>query len=158
MKLRLKNLVRKFYLRRDRIWHVYISSEIQSKAKDKEIINFPRLKPEDLDYEYMFNYVKEWIDKKYTKNKFNFLFENIDGCEYVCKTKKCANLSKILARIHKDYKEIFLSKLERLVVDPPKVEEPKSGAAEPEGNVKGSKALAKQSAKGQGRSNVLVLG
>ncbi|WP_210376616.1 MULTISPECIES: hypothetical protein [Borreliella] len=123
MKIRLKNLVRKFYLRRDRIWQIYTSKEIQSKSKDKQIINFPKLKPEDLDYEYTYNYIKEWIEKKYPSipNKNNFIIEKVDDCEYVCTAKKCANLSKIFAMIHKDYKEIFLSKLEKLVVVDPEV-------------------------------------
>ncbi|WP_418456523.1 hypothetical protein [Borreliella lusitaniae] len=59
MKIRLKQLVRTFYLRRNKIWHVYTSPEIQSKVKDKEIVNFPKLKPEDLDYEYIYRYIKE---------------------------------------------------------------------------------------------------
>ncbi|WP_210368732.1 hypothetical protein [Borreliella garinii] len=37
----------------------------------------------------------------------------------MCTTKKCADLKRILTRIHKDYKEIFLSKLEKRVVSTP---------------------------------------
>lgn len=121
MKIRLKNLARKLYLRRDRIWKVYTSNEIQVKSKDKQIVNFPELKPEDLDYEYIYCYVKDWIIKKYSSipHKNNFTIEKVDGCEYVCTTKKCTDLKRILTRIHKDYKEIFLSKLEKRVVSTP---------------------------------------
>lgn len=108
----MKHLVRKLYLRRDRIWHVYMSTEIQNKAKDKSIINFPNLKPEDLDYEYVYKFLDEWIQKKYNA-KLGFTIEKVDGLEYICKAKRYASLKKILNKIFKDYKDIFLGRLQK---------------------------------------------
>ncbi|OJH14657.1 hypothetical protein ER70_07515 (plasmid) [Borreliella bissettiae] len=112
MRIRMKHLVRMLYLRRDKIWHVYRSTEIQNKAKDKTITNFPKLKPEDLDYEYVYKFVDEWIQKKYS-DKLGFSIKKVDGLEYICKAKRYAGLKKILARIVKDYKEIFLGRLQK---------------------------------------------
>lgn len=112
MKIRMKRLVRRLYLRRDRIWHVYMSTEIQNKAKDKSITNFPNLKPEDLDYEYVYKFLDEWIHKKYNA-KLGFTIEKVDGLEYICKAKRYAILKKILNKIFKDYKEIFLGRLQK---------------------------------------------
>lgn len=112
MKIRMKHLVRRLYLRRDRIWHVYMSTEIQNKAKDKSITNFPNLKPEDLDYEYVYKFLDEWIQKKYN-SKLGFTIEKVDGLEYICKAKRYASLKKILTRIFKDYKDIFLGRLQK---------------------------------------------
>lgn len=113
MKIRMKHLVRRLYLRRDRIWHVYMSTEIQNKAKDKSITNFPNLKPEDLDYEYVYKFLDEWIQKKYNV-KLGFTIEKVDGLEYICKAKRYANLKKILNKIFKDYKDIFLGRLQKV--------------------------------------------
>lgn len=112
MKIRMKHLVRRLYLRRDKIWHVYRSTEIQNKAKDKNIANFPHLKPEDLDYEYVYKFLDEWIQKKYN-DKLGFTIEKVDGLEYICKAKRYASLKKILAKIFKDYKDIFLGRLQK---------------------------------------------
>ncbi|WP_267500997.1 hypothetical protein [Borreliella garinii] len=73
MKIRMKHLVRRLYLRRDKIWHVYMSTEIQNKAKDKTITNFTNLKPEDLDYEYVYKFLDEWIQKKYNAKNWDLL-------------------------------------------------------------------------------------
>ncbi|WP_419250398.1 hypothetical protein [Borreliella afzelii] len=108
----MKHLVRRLYLRRDRIWHVYMSTEIQNKAKDKSITNFPNLKPEDLDYEYVYKFLDEWIQKKYNA-KPEFTIEKVDGLEYICKAKRYASLKKILTKIFKDYKDIFLGRLQK---------------------------------------------
>lgn len=108
----MKHLVRRLYLRRDRIWHVYMSTEIQNKAKDKSITNFPNLKPEDLDYEYVYKFLDEWIQKKYNA-KLAFTIEKVDGLEYICKAKRYASLKKILTKIFKDYKDIFLGRLQK---------------------------------------------
>ncbi|WP_233709249.1 hypothetical protein [Borreliella bavariensis] len=99
-------------MRRDKIWHVYRSTDVQAKAKDKSITNFPKLEPEDLDYEYVYKYVDEWIQKKYN-NKLAFTIEKVDGLEYICKAKRYASLKKILAKMVKDYKEIFLGNLKK---------------------------------------------
>ncbi len=109
----MKHLVRRLlYFRRDKIWHVYMSTEIQNKAKDKTITNFPHLKPEDLDYEYVCKFLDEWIQKKYNA-KLGFTIEKVDGLEYICKAKRYASLKKILAKIFKDYKDIFLGRLQK---------------------------------------------
>ncbi|AHH07236.1 Hypothetical protein BCD_1170 (plasmid) [Borrelia crocidurae DOU] len=68
MKFTLKYLTRRLYLRRDRFWQTYMSDEIQSKKNDETIVNFPILNSDDIDYEYVSSYVKEWISKKYTDN------------------------------------------------------------------------------------------
>ncbi|AEL19547.1 conserved hypothetical protein (plasmid) [Borreliella bissettiae DN127] len=112
MKIRMKHLVRSLYLRRDKIWHIYRSTEVQNKAKDKSITNFPKLKPEDLDYEYVYKFLDEWIQKKYNA-KLGFTIEKVDGLEYICKAKRYSSLKKILARIVRDYKEIFLGRLQK---------------------------------------------
>lgn len=108
----MKHLVRRLYLRRDKIWHVYRNNEVQAKAKDKSITNFPKLEPEDFDYEYIYKFVDEWIQKKYN-DKLGFTIQKVDGLEYICKAKRYASLKKILARIFKDYKEIFLGSLKK---------------------------------------------
>ncbi|WP_418909370.1 hypothetical protein QIA41_04955 (plasmid) [Borreliella sinica] len=112
MKIRIKHLARKMYLRRDKIWHVYKSTEVQNKAKDKSITNFPNLKPEDLDYEYVYKFLDEWIQKKYN-DKLGFTIEKVDGLEYILKAKRYASLKKILARIFKDYKDLFIGNLKK---------------------------------------------
>ncbi|WP_210362665.1 hypothetical protein [Borreliella valaisiana] len=112
MKIRMKHLVRRLYLSRDKIWHVYRSTEIQNKAKDKSVVNFSHLKPEDLDYEYVYKFLDEWIQKKYN-DKLGFTIDKVDGFEYICKVKRYVSLKKVLARIFKDYKEIFLGRLQK---------------------------------------------
>ncbi|MCD2401717.1 hypothetical protein LRB67_05585 [Borreliella bissettiae] len=42
-----------------------------------------------------------------------FSIKKVDGLEYICKAKRYAGLKKILARIVKDYKEIFLGRLQK---------------------------------------------
>ncbi|XPC97948.1 hypothetical protein QIA20_05630 (plasmid) [Borreliella japonica] len=115
MKIRMKHLVRRLYLRRDKIWHVYMGTEIQNKAKDKSITNFPHLKPEDLDYEYVYKFLDEWIQKKYN-SKMGFTIEKVDGLEYICKAKRYASLKKILAKFSKITRRYFLVGCRRLLV------------------------------------------
>lgn len=124
----MKHLVRRLYLRRDKIWHVYRSTEVQNKAKDKNITNFPKLEPEDFDYEYIYKYVDEWIQKKYN-DKLGFTIQKVDGLEYICKAKRYSSLKKILARIVKDYKDIFLARLEKKAPAAPAA--PRSGDSGP---------------------------
>ncbi|MBB6043664.1 hypothetical protein QIA34_07290 (plasmid) [Borreliella yangtzensis] len=94
MKIRMKHLVRSLYIRRDRIWDVYMSSEVQNKAKDSSIKNFPRLGPEDFDYDYLYKYVCEWIKTKYDGKAGWFKFEKVDNREYICIARRYSSIKK----------------------------------------------------------------
>ncbi|WP_187646484.1 hypothetical protein [Borreliella turdi] len=77
----------------------------------------------------------------------NFILEKIDDCEFICRIKRCANFRKILTKISKDYKEIFISKLERRVANLSKVIEVVGSSiavGSSDVNVKGGKASVKQ--------------
>ncbi|QFP42486.1 hypothetical protein F9Y90_05120 (plasmid) [Borrelia miyamotoi] len=69
-------------LKPDRFWTTYMSDEVQSKKTD---VNFPIINPEDIDYEYIYSYLKEWVSKKYTDN-FEIKIKQIDTDEYLCET------------------------------------------------------------------------
>ncbi|WP_418905577.1 hypothetical protein [Borreliella japonica] len=112
MKIRMKHLVRSLYIRRDKIWDVYMSSEVQNKSKDSSIKNFPRLGPEDFDYDYLYQYVCEWIQKKYDGKAGWFKFEKVDNREYICTAKRYSSLKKILTKIIRDYKDVFIKRLQ----------------------------------------------
>lgn len=93
---------------------VYTGAEIQAKKKEKKE-NFPQFGPEDLNYDYMYRYIIDWIEKKYETNKAKFswfTFEKMGDNDYLLKIKRGANLKKVLARIVKEYKDVFLEKLE----------------------------------------------
>ncbi|WP_051374009.1 hypothetical protein [Borrelia persica] len=68
MRFHLRYLAKRLYIKRDKLWTVYMSDEVQSKRIDKTIVNFPVLVPEDIDYDYVYRYLKEWVAKKYTDN------------------------------------------------------------------------------------------
>ncbi|ACH94091.1 hypothetical protein [Borrelia duttonii] len=132
MKFTLKYLIRRLYLRRDRFWQTYMSDEIQSKKNDETIVNFPILNSDDIDYEYVSSYVKEWINKKYTDN-LDIKIQLVDNLYYNCEIKKYSLLAGFLETLHRDYKEIFLGNLERKKVVEPKIKlqpEDQSGDAE----------------------------
>ncbi|WP_235962428.1 hypothetical protein [Borreliella bavariensis] len=65
-----------------------------------------------MDYEYVYKFLDEWIQKKYNA-KLGFTIEKVDGLKYICKAKRYASLKKILAKIFKDYKDIFLGRLQK---------------------------------------------
>ncbi|WP_421136376.1 hypothetical protein QIA36_07060 (plasmid) [Borreliella yangtzensis] len=112
MKIRMKHLVRSLYIRRDRIWNVYMSSEVQNKSKDSSIKNFPRLGPENFDYDYLYQYICDWIKTKYDGKANWFKFEKVDDREYICIAKRYSSLKKLLNKIIKDYKDMFIKKLQ----------------------------------------------
>ncbi|WP_024655311.1 hypothetical protein [Borrelia hispanica] len=120
MKFTLKYLIRRLYLRRDRFWQTYMSDEIQSKKNDETIVNFPILNSDDIDYEYVSSYVKEWISKKYTDN-CDIKIQLVDNLYYNCEIKKYSLLAGVLETLYRDYKEIFLGNLERKKVVEPKI-------------------------------------
>ncbi|AHH07200.1 Hypothetical protein BCD_1134 (plasmid) [Borrelia crocidurae DOU] len=120
MKFTLKYLIRRLYLRRDRFWQTYMSDEIQSKKNDETIVNFPILNSDDIDYEYVSSYVKEWINKKYTDN-LDIKIQLVDNLYYNCEIRKYSLLAGFLETLHRDYKEIFLGNLERKKVVAPKI-------------------------------------
>lgn len=114
MKVRLGSVAKTLYLRRDKIWYVYTGAEIQAKKKEKKE-NFPQFGLEDLNYDHMYRYIIDWIEKKYETNKAKFswfTFEKIGDNDYLLKIKRGANLKKVLAKIVKEYKDVFLEKLE----------------------------------------------
>ncbi|WP_418453683.1 hypothetical protein [Borreliella bissettiae] len=51
--------------------------------------------------------------RKSTTINWGFTIKKVDGLEYICKAKRYSSLKKILARIVKDYKEIFLGRLQK---------------------------------------------
>ncbi|WP_330730613.1 hypothetical protein [Borrelia turicatae] len=112
MKFSLKYLVRRLYIKRHRFWEIYMSDEVQSRKGDLRIINFPILKPEDIDWEYVYGYVKDWIGSKYREN-LDITINKIGKDDYYCETKRGSLMNNILDRIYEDYKEILLNKLEQ---------------------------------------------
>ncbi|QBK64057.1 hypothetical protein EZU68_06710, partial (plasmid) [Borrelia miyamotoi] len=82
MRFSLQYLAKRLYIKRDRFWEIYTSDEIQSKKTDKSIMNFPILSSDDIDYEYIYSYLKEWIAKKYRDN-LEIKIEKIDDNEYL---------------------------------------------------------------------------
>ncbi|ANA43931.1 BBG30-like protein (plasmid) [Borrelia hermsii HS1] len=116
MRFSLKYLARRLYIKRHRFWNTYMSDEVQSKRADDTIINFPILSPADIDYEYVYAYVKDWVTKKYTDD-LDIMINKIGNDDYYCETKRGSLMNNILDRIHEDYKEIFLGNLEKRVVD-----------------------------------------
>ncbi|ACH93790.1 hypothetical protein [Borrelia duttonii] len=132
MKFTLKYLIRRLYLRRDRFWQTYMSDEIQSKKNDETIVNFPILNSDDIDYEYVSSYVKDWISKKYVDNS-DIKIQLVDNLYYNCEIRKYSLLAGFLETLHRDYKEIFLGNLERKKIVEPKIKlqpEDQSGDAE----------------------------
>ncbi|AHH06052.1 hypothetical protein CN014_005730 (plasmid) [Borrelia miyamotoi] len=115
MRFSLQYLAKRLYIKRDRFWEIYTSDEIQSKKTDKSIMNFPILSSDDIDYEYIYSYLKEWIAKKYRDN-LEIKIEKIDDNEYLCETSTGALMNNILDLFYKDYKEIFIDNLEKKVV------------------------------------------
>ncbi len=114
MKVRLGSLAKTLYLRRDKIWYVYTGAGNTSQKKEKKRIS-PEFGLEDLNYDHMYRYIIDWIEKKYETNKAKFswfTFEKIGDNDYLLKIKRGANLKKVLARIVKEYKDVFLEKLE----------------------------------------------
>ncbi|ACH94201.1 hypothetical protein [Borrelia duttonii] len=120
MKFTLKYLIRRLYLRRDRFWQTYMSDEIQSKKNDGTIVNFPILNSDDIDYEYVSSYVKDWISKKYVDNS-DIKIQLVDNLYYNCEIRKYSLLAGFLETLHRDYKEIFLGNLERKKIVEPKI-------------------------------------
>ncbi|ETZ17251.1 hypothetical protein BDCR2A_01828 [Borrelia duttonii CR2A] len=138
MKFTLKYLIRRLYLRRDRFWQTYMSDEIQSKKNDETIVNFPILNSDDIDYEYVSSYVKEWIIKKYVDNS-DIKIQLVDNLYYYCEIRKYSLLAGFLETLHRDYKEIFLGNLERKKIVEPKIKlqpEDQSGDAEKKDQLK----------------------
>ncbi|WCB91121.1 hypothetical protein CNO13_07010 (plasmid) [Borrelia miyamotoi] len=115
MRFSLQYLAKRLYIKRDRFGEIYTSDEIQSKKTDKSIMNFPILSSDDIDYEYIYSYLKEWIAKKYRDN-LEIKIEKIDDNEYLCETSTGALMNNILDLFYKDYKEIFIDNLEKKVV------------------------------------------
>ncbi|WP_421136284.1 hypothetical protein QIA36_04960 (plasmid) [Borreliella yangtzensis] len=60
----------------------------------------------------MYKFLDEWVQKKYNSN-LGFTIEKVNGLEYTLKAKRYSGLKKILARIFKDYKEIFIGNLKK---------------------------------------------
>ncbi|AHH13357.1 Hypothetical protein BHO_0125802 (plasmid) [Borrelia hermsii YBT] len=116
MRFSLKYLAKRLYIKRHRFWNAYMSDEVQSKRADDTIINFPILSPADIDYEYVYAYVKDWVTKKYTDD-LDIMIKKIGNDDYYCETRHGSLVNNILDRIHADYKEIFLGNLEKRVVD-----------------------------------------
>ncbi|WP_420025381.1 hypothetical protein QIA36_05395 (plasmid) [Borreliella yangtzensis] len=87
-------------------------SEVQNKSKDSSIKNFPRLRPENFDYDYLYQYVCDWIKTKYDGKANWFKFQKVDDREYICTAKRYSSLKKILTKIIKDYKDVFIKKLQ----------------------------------------------
>ncbi|UPA17218.1 hypothetical protein bcCo53_001396 (plasmid) [Borrelia coriaceae] len=92
-----------------------MSREVQSKRSDKKIINFPILSSQDIDYEYVYAYLKDWVSKKYRAG--HGIIINRVGDNYECETIQGALMSNILDMIFEDYKELLLDSLERESVD-----------------------------------------
>ncbi|AHH11984.1 Hypothetical protein BCO_0125803, partial (plasmid) [Borrelia coriaceae ATCC 43381] len=87
----------------------------QSKSTDKKIINFPILSSEDIDYEYVYAYLKDWVGKKHRAG--HGIIINRVGDNYECETIQGALMSNILDMIFEDYNELLLGGLERESVD-----------------------------------------
>ncbi|AMR76137.1 hypothetical protein A0V01_05980, partial (plasmid) [Borrelia hermsii] len=102
MRFSLKYLARRLYIKRHRFWNTYMSDEVQSKRADDTIINFPILSPADIDYEYVYAYVKDWVTKKYTDD-LDIMINKIGNDDYYCETKRGSLMNNILDRIHEDY-------------------------------------------------------
>ncbi|WP_330730618.1 hypothetical protein [Borrelia turicatae] len=116
MKFSLKYLVRRLYIKRHRFWEIYMSDEVQSRKSDKSIVNFPILNPEDIDWEYVYGYVKDWIGSKY-RETLDITIWKIGNNDYYCETKRGSLMNNILDMFYEDYKEMLLQKLEQRVVD-----------------------------------------
>ncbi|WP_434757511.1 hypothetical protein bpuCAU1_001393 (plasmid) [Borrelia puertoricensis] len=116
MKFSLKYLVTRLYIKRHRFWEIYMSDEVQSKKGDKSIINFPILNSEDIDYAYVYGYVKDWIGVKY-REPLDITIWKIGNDDYYCETKRGALMNDILDMFYEDYKEMLLQRLEQRVVD-----------------------------------------
>ncbi|UPA12727.1 hypothetical protein [Borrelia venezuelensis] len=118
MKFSLKYLVRRLYIKRQlyikrhRFWEIYMSDEVQSRKSDKSIVNFPILKPEDIDWEYVYGYVKDWIGAKY-RETLDITIWKIGNNDYYCETKRGSLMNNILDMFYEDYKEILLKKLKQ---------------------------------------------
>ncbi|WP_193927155.1 hypothetical protein [Borrelia turcica] len=110
MRFPLKYLARRATVRRDIFWNTYMSDEIQNKRGDANITNFPVLKPQDMNYDYIYEYVREWASKKY-KEAGDIIIRKVDDREYICETKICFRFNKILETLYKDFKQVFLSRL-----------------------------------------------
>ncbi|WP_025407170.1 hypothetical protein [Borrelia hermsii] len=108
----LKYLAKRLYIKRHRFWNAYMSDEVQSKRTCDAIINFPIFSPADIDYEYVYAYIKDWLIKKYTDG-LDITIKKIGNDDYYCETKRGSLMNNILDRIHEDYKEIFLGNLEK---------------------------------------------
>ncbi|WP_246990089.1 hypothetical protein [Borrelia parkeri] len=94
-----------------------MSDEVQSRKGDLRIVNFPILKPEDIDWEYVYGYVKDWIGAKY-RETLDITINKIGKDDYYCETKRGSLMNNILDMFYADYKEMLLKKLEqREVVD-----------------------------------------
>ncbi|WP_338321120.1 hypothetical protein [Borrelia miyamotoi] len=63
-------------------------------------MNFPILSSDDIDYEYIYSYLKEWIAKKYRDN-LEIKIEKIDDNEYLCETSTGALMNNILDLFYK---------------------------------------------------------
>ncbi|WKC58517.1 hypothetical protein [Borrelia sp. P9F1] len=113
MRFRLKYLALRAWVRKDKFWKIYTSQEIQEKKQDASITNFPVLTIQDMNWGYIYEYVVEWVEKKY-KERGDIVIKKQDE-EYLCETKSCFRFNKILVNIYKDFKEIFLSRLKKKV-------------------------------------------
>ncbi|WP_434757589.1 hypothetical protein bpuCAU1_001322 (plasmid) [Borrelia puertoricensis] len=112
MKFSLKYLVRRLYIKRHRFWEIYMSDEVQSKKGEDKIINFPILNSEDIDYAYVYGYVKDWLGVKY-RETLDITIWKIGNDDYYCETKRGALMNNILDMFYEDYKEMLLKKLEQ---------------------------------------------
>ncbi|QMU99667.1 hypothetical protein F0310_04465 (plasmid) [Borrelia sp. A-FGy1] len=110
MRFTLKYLALRASVRKDIFWKIYSSEEIQKRKSNPNITNFPILSPQDVNYDYIYAYLKEWVEKKY-RGRDDITIRKVDDREYLCETKKCSRFSKILEAIYKDFKQVFLSRL-----------------------------------------------
>ncbi|AHH06006.1 hypothetical protein CNO14_05945 (plasmid) [Borrelia miyamotoi] len=58
MRFNLKYLAKRLYVKLDRFWTTYMCDEVQLKKTD---VNFPIFNLEDIDYEYIYSYLKVGI-------------------------------------------------------------------------------------------------
>ncbi|UGQ16702.1 hypothetical protein [Borrelia sp. RT5S] len=109
MRFRPKHVAVKAWIRRDKFWKIYKSRDIQEKSQDASITNFPVLTAQDMNWDYIYAYVLEWIEKK-CKARGDIVVKKQDN-EYLCETKSCFRFNTILDALYKDFKEIFIARL-----------------------------------------------
>ncbi|UGQ17892.1 hypothetical protein [Borrelia sp. RT1S] len=126
MRFRPKHVATKAWIRRDKFWKIDMGRDIQEKSQDASITNFPVLTAQDMNWDYIYAYVLEWIEKK-CKNRQNIVVKKQDN-EYLCEAKSCFRFNTILEALYKDFKEIFI----RVdVVQEPVPQQHERGAVQP---------------------------